>query len=413
MPPEPGAGGDDRRLAPLVQGDEAGAALRADSGGLAVAARTVHEALVGGGGGDIAELVRRRHPLASAAEVRRVVDGVLHRLGGLGAIQPLLDDPTVSEVMVNAPGERVWVERCGRLAPTEVVLDADAVGLVVERITAPLGLRVDRTRPLLDARLPDGSRVNIAVPPLAVDGPCITIRRFVARALPLAALCPPGVDELLARAVAERRNVLAVGGTGAGKTTLLHALAAQVPATERIVTVEDAAELDLGHPHVVRLEARGSASGGGATSAAAVRDLVRNALRMRPDRIVVGEVRGAEALDLLVAMNIGHDGTLSTVHANGAADALARLELMVLLAGLALPPAGIRAQLGASVDLVVHVARLAHGRRQVVEVAEVQPDGLGTRTVADASGVVASLTRPPRQHAPRASDGTPPTEAAR
>jgi hypothetical protein len=186
-----------------------------EPGPLELAERHVHAAVVGHRAIDpdaIAELVRHRHPLASADEVRRVVDGVRHRIAGLGAIQPLLDDPAVSEVMVNAPGRPVWVERAGRLTATDVVLDADAVALVVERITAPLGLRVDRTRPLLDARLADGSRVNIAVPPLAVDGPCITIRRFVARALPLTALCPPGVARLLAEAVHDRRNVLAVGG---------------------------------------------------------------------------------------------------------------------------------------------------------------------------------------------------------
>lgn len=348
----------------------------------------------------LAELLRHRHPLLSADAVQRVVDEVRHRIDGLGAIQPLLDDPDVSEVMVNGPGCPVWIERAGRLEVTDVVLDAAAVALAVERITAPLGLRVDRTRPLLDARLADGSRVNIVVPPLAVDGPCITIRRFTARALPLASLCPPGVGELLAAAVRDRRNVLAVGGTGAGKTTLLNALAAEVPASERIVTVEDAAELDLPHPHVVRLEARGSAAGAAAGSAAAVRDLVRNALRMRPDRIVVGEVRGGEALDLLVAMNTGHDGTLSTVHANGVADALARLEVMVLLAGIGLPPAGIRAQLGASVDLVVHVARLGDGGRRVVAVGEVAADGTTTRPVADAHGPVAPLARPARRVGP-------------
>jgi pilus assembly protein CpaF len=271
-----------------------------------------------------------------------------------------------------------------------VVLDRRLVDLAVERIVAPLGLRVDRTKPALDARLPDGSRVNVVVPPLAVDGPCITIRRFVVRALPLGELCPPGVDDLLRRAVLERRSLVAVGGTGAGKTTLLNALAAAIPPGERIVTVEDAAELDLPHPHVVRLEAR---SGG------TVRDLVRNALRMRPDRIVVGEVRGPEALDLLVAMNTGHEGALSTLHANSAADALARLETMVLSAASGLPLAAIRAQLAASLDLVVHVARRVDGRRQVVEVAEVRPpdDGTyGVRHLAGPAGVESLPARPAR-----------------
>jgi len=384
-----------------------------DDGALALAERHVHEAVVGTGldvigrpaDGAIAELVRRRHPLASAEEVRRVVDGVLHRLVGLGALQPLLDDPAVSEVMVNAPGAPVWVERAGQLAPTDVVLDDDALGLVVERITAPLGLRVDRTRPLLDARLPDGSRVNIAVPPLAVDGPCITIRRFVARSLPLVALCPPGVDRLLAEAVADRRNVLAVGGTGAGKTTLLNALAAHLPADERIITVEDTAELRLHHEHVVRLEARpASADGLGAVS---VRELVRNALRMRPDRIVVGEVRGPEALDMLWAMNTGHEGSLSTCHANSPLDALRRLEVMVLTAGLELPLVAVRDQLTSALDLVVQVARLADGSRRVVAVGEVVDpprQGERLRELAGPHGVLRLPERPARTSGAPAPD---------
>jgi pilus assembly protein CpaF len=340
----------------------------------------------------VAALVRRHRPLASAGEVQQVVDEVLHRVSGLGALQPLLDDPEVAEVMVNGPDRPVWVERRGRLTRTEVVLDERAVDLVVERIAAPLGLRVDRTRPTLDARLADGSRVHVVLPPLAVDGPCVTIRRFVARAIPLAELCPPGVDALLGAAVAERRNLLAVGGTGAGKTTLLNALAAEIDPGERIVTVEDAAELALEHPHVVRLEARSAAAG------TSVRELVRNALRMRPDRIVVGEVRGGEALDLLVAMNTGHDGALSTLHANSAVDALARLETLVLLAASGMPLAAIRAQVAASVDLVVHVARLDGGRRRVVEVLEVGLGGGPPVRLAGADGVEAWPVRDARAH---------------
>ena len=340
----------------------------------------------------VAGAVRRRHPLASGQHVRQVVDQVLDRVSGLGALQPLLDDPEVSEVMVNGPDRPVWVERRGELQRTGVVLDRRAVELAVERIAGPLGLRVDRTRPAADARLDDGSRVHIVVPPLAVDGPCITIRRFVVRSLPLGALCPPGVGELLRQAVRDRRNLVAVGGTGAGKTTLLNALAAEVDHRERIVTVEDAAELDLPHPHVVRLEASPGAG------AATVRELVRNALRMRPDRIVVGEVRGPEALDLLVAFNTGHEGGLSTLHANSAVDALSRLETMALLAGSGLSLPAIRAQVAASVDLVAHIARHAGGRRQVVEVREVDPAGAspGWR-VAGPNGVEAAPRRPPRR----------------
>jgi pilus assembly protein CpaF len=239
-------------------------------------------------------------------------------------------------------------------------------------VVGPLGLRVDRAAPLVDARLPDGSRVNAVVPPLAVDGPCLTIRRFVARRVVLDEVCPPGVAPLLAWAVRARLNVLVSGGTGAGKTTLLNALAAEVPAGERVVTVEDAAELQLPGEHVVRLEARpASAEGSGEVL---VRDLVRNALRMRPDRIVVGECRGPEALDMLQAMNTGHEGSLSTCHANGPADALRRLETMVLMGSVALPLAAVREQVDGALDLVVQVARRPDGTRAVVELAEVAPD---------------------------------------
>jgi pilus assembly protein CpaF len=360
----------------------------------------LHESVAGAGrpvdGDALALTIRRHRPLDSAGQVRDAVHQVVDRIHGLGPIEPLLADPHVTEVMVNGPGRPVWIERRGELVDAGVVLDHRAVHLLVERIAAPLGLRVDRTRPAVDARLPDGSRVHIILPPLAVDGPCVTIRRFVARAIRLPALCPPGVAELLARAVRERRNLVAVGGTGAGKTTLLNALAAEVGPTERIVTVEDAAELELAHGHVVRLEARQPVGSPGS-----VRDLVRHALRMRPDRIVVGEVRGAEALDLLVAMNTGHEGVLSTLHANGAADALSRLETMVVLAAPSLPLDAVRHQLAASLDLVVHVARFSGGCRRVVEVREMGPAPGGTgRVVADASGVVGELRRSARVVAP-------------
>jgi pilus assembly protein CpaF len=336
--------------------------------------------------------------LAPPAVVDVLTDRVYQRLAGLGALEPILADPAVTEVLVNGPGVAVWVERAGRLEPTDVVLDRAAVDLVVERIVGPLGLRADRAHPLVDARLPDGSRANVVVPPLALDGPVVTIRRFGARAVPLADLCPPGVQELLVWAVRSRWNIVASGGTGAGKTTLLNALAAHVPAEERIVTVEDAAELRLAHPHVVRLEAR---LGSSALHGTTIRELVRNALRMRPDRIVIGEIRGAEALDLVQAMNTGHEGALSSLHANSAADALARLETLVLYADVGLPLEAVRRQLGAALDLVVHVARLPDGRRRVVEVAEVgdpSRPGDGVRRLADASGVVAEPARPPRHH---------------
>jgi pilus assembly protein CpaF len=377
-PPDAGLGGDDDAVVAAVHAEAAAGAL--------------------GSRADVAERVREQRPLAPAAVIEVLTDRVYQRLAGLGALEPILADPAVTEVLVNGPGVAVWVERAGRLEPTDVVLDRASVDLVVERIVGPLGLRADRAHPLVDARLADGSRANVVVPPLALDGPVVTIRRFGARAVDLADLCPPGVDELLVAAVRARWNIVACGGTGAGKTTLLNALAAHVPAAERIVTVEDAAELRLAHPHVVRLEAR---LGSGATHCTTIRELVRNALRMRPDRIVIGEIRGAEALDLVQAMNTGHEGALSTLHANSPVDAIARLETLVLYADVGLPLDAVRRQLGAALDLVVHVARLADGRRRVVEVAEIgdlsQP-GDGVRRLADAAGVVGEASRPPRHH---------------
>jgi len=285
----------------------------------------VHRDIVdrpGAGEADVVRIARQRAPLAPSTVLDGVVDRVLARTIGLGPLEPLLADPLVSEVMVNGPGP-VWIERSGDLRATDVQVDLATIELLVERVVAPLGLRVDRTSPLVDARLPDGSRVNVIIPPLAIDGPCITVRRFGTRAIPLAELCAPEVASMLEEAVTARANVIVSGGTGAGKTTLLNALAAVIPDGERIVTVEDAAELRLPGRHVVRLEARpANADGVGAVT---VRALVRNALRMRPDRIVVGEVRGAEALDMLQAMNTGHEGSLSTCHANSPADALRRV----------------------------------------------------------------------------------------
>jgi pilus assembly protein CpaF len=275
----------------------------------------------------------------------------------------------------------VWIERSGELRATDVHIDLATIELLVERVVAPLGLRVDRTSPLVDARLPDGSRVNVIIPPLAIDGPCITVRRFGTRAIPLGELCTPEVAEMLEGAVTARANRIVSGGTGAGKTTLLNALAAAIPDGERIVTVEDAAELRLPGRHVVRLEARpANADGVGAVT---VRALVRNALRMRPDRIVVGEVRGAEALDMLQAMNTGHEGSLSTCHANSPADALRRVETMVLMDAADVPLAAIREQLVSALDLVVHMARQADGSRRVVAVAEVVNTPERVRTVVD------------------------------
>ena len=344
--------------------------------------------------GAVAQIARARAPLATAAVVDAVVDRVMARTVGLGPLEPLLADADVTEVMVNGPG-RVWVERRGAVEPTDVGLDRPAIELLVERIVAPLGLRVDRTSPLVDARLPDGSRVNVIIPPLAIDGPCITIRRFGARAIPLAGMCPPDVARLLETSVRDRANIVVSGGTGAGKTTLLNALAAAIPESERIVTVEDAAELRLPGRHVVRLEARpANADGVGAVT---VRALVRNALRMRPDRIVVGEVRGAEALDMLQAMNTGHEGSLSTCHANSPVDALRRVETMVMMGDVGLPLGAIREQLVSALDLVVHVARRPDGSRTIAAVSEVTSDSRRVRLLADESRVVAAPERKVRR----------------
>lgn len=334
----------------------------------------VHAMVVDGSVADdasaITEAVRVDAPLLGHTEVTDVTARILARVGGLGPLQPLMADPAVSEIMANGPG-RVWVERGGVLSDGGVELDAPMLARVIERIVGPAGRRVDRSSPLVDVRLPDGSRVNVVLPPLAVDGPYLTIRRFTMRSLVLTDMAPAPISAFLVDAVSARRNVIISGGAGAGKTTLLNALAGAIPAGERVVTVEDAAELQL-PGHVVRLEARpGNADGLGEVT---IRDLVRNALRMRPDRIVVGECRGAEALDMVQAMTTGHAGSLSTVHASNPADALRRLETLVLLGNVGLPASAIREQLASAIDVVVHVARAADGTRSIVDVSEVTPD---------------------------------------
>ncbi|MCU1455564.1 MAG: CpaF, partial [Acidimicrobiales bacterium] len=329
----------------------------------------------------VAELVRAADPLLSALEVGEAVGRVLARIGGLGPLEPLLADPEVTDILVNGPGP-VWVDGAGGLRCTAIVLDRPAIDLLVERVVAPLGLRADPASPMVDARLPDGSRVNVVVPPLAVDGPCLTVRRFAARPVAVDDMAAPPVAALLRWAVRSRANVIVSGGTGAGKTTLLNALAAEIGTTERVITVEDAAELRLPGDHTVRLEARPSSAEG--LGAVTIRDLVRNALRMRPDRLLVGEVRGGEALDMLQAMNTGHDGSLSTCHANGPDDALRRLETMVLLAESGLSLEAVRDHLASAVDLVVHVVRRRDGCRVVAAVAEVVAPPVGLPAVADA-----------------------------
>ncbi len=340
----------------------------------------------------VARLVREEAPLLNDDAAEAAVAAVLADVSGLGPLETLLADVDVSEVMVNGPGY-VWVERRGRLMRTSVALAATEIDHLIEKVVGPLGLRVDRSSPAVDARLPDGSRVHAIVPPLAVDGPYLTIRRFRSVAVLLDDFCDTSVAGLLRAAVAERRNIIVCGGTGSGKTTLLNALAGEI-GEGRIVTVEDAAELRLNQSHVVRLEARpANAEGVGQFT---IRELVRNALRMRPDRIIVGECRGAEALDMLTAMNTGHEGSMSTCHANSPHDALRRLETMVLLAGEGLPLDAVRDQLHAAIDLIVEVARSGSGGRRIVSVGEVvEPGSAGDRIhlVADASHVLAPLTR--------------------
>src|SRR5215212_2206568 len=306
---------------------------------------------------------------------RRVLgERVLLLATGLGPLEPLLSDPRVDEVMVNGP-DAVYVERRGRVERTDVRFGSDAELMhAVERILAPLGRRVDEASPLCDARLADGSRVNVVIPPLALSGPCLTIRKFRRHGFSLDDLVEGGtltapLAAFLASCVRARATILVSGGTGSGKTTTLNALSGAIPDGERIVTIEDAAELRLRQRHVVRLESRpANVEGRGEIT---IRRLVANALRMRPDRIVVGEVRGPEALDMLMALNTGHDGSLTTVHANSPEDALRRIETLALMAGVGLPHAAVREQAASALDLIVHQARLPDGARAIASVAEV------------------------------------------
>ena len=322
----------------------------------------------------VRRLVDREGAALSAPERDGLAARVVALSTGLGPLDPLLADPTVDEVMVNGPGA-VWVERAGRVEPTGVSF-ADEAELrhAIERILAPLDRRVDESSPLCDARLLDGSRVNVVIPPLSLEGPCLTIRRFRPRGFSLDDLVghgtlPRSLAGFLARCVAARASVLVCGGTGSGKTTTLGALSGAVPEGERIVTIEDSAELRLRQRHVVRLEARpANVEGRGEVT---IRQLVRNALRMRPDRIIVGEVRGAEALDMLMALNTGHEGSLTTVHANSPEEALRRVETLALMAGLGLPHAAVREQVASALDLVVHQVRAPDGTRRITAVGEV------------------------------------------
>ncbi|MCZ7558956.1 MAG: ATPase, T2SS/T4P/T4SS family [Burkholderiaceae bacterium] len=319
------------------------------------------------------ELLQDEQALPPRLDRERLVGEVLDEAVGLGPLEPLLRDDTITEIMVNAPDE-IYVERDGRLERADAAFTGeDAVRATIDRIVTPVGRRVDEGSPMVDARLPDGSRVNAVIAPLALRGPSITIRRFNHRLygpqdlVAIGSLSQPMLD-FLAMCVRSRRNVVVCGGTGSGKTTLLNLLSNLIPPDERVVTIEDAAELRLAHAHRVSLEARpANAEGRGQVT---IRDLVRNALRMRPDRIVVGECRGGEAIDMLQAMNTGHDGSLTTVHANSPRDVVSRLETMVLMADVEMPVLAIREQIAAAIDIVVHQARMPDGRRRVVEIAE-------------------------------------------
>jgi pilus assembly protein CpaF len=311
------------------------------------------------------------HPLLPTTTRDAIASAVVADLTGLGPLQRFLDEPGSSEVMVTGPS-RVWVEREGHMFFYECPELTDTVIMrIIERVIAPLGLVINRASPTVDARLADGSRLNAVIPPLAIDGPYVTIRRFTPTQFALSDFCDQPLAVLLGEMVCTHRNIVVSGGTGSGKTSLLNTLGTLIMPDERVITIEDAAELRLPGRHVVRLEARpGSLDGTGRIT---IRDLVRNALRMRPDRLIVGEVRGAEALDMIQALNTGHAGSMTTLHANSAIDALRRLEVMVLMAGLELPLAAVRQQLGSALDVIVHVDRDGPRRvvREVVQVADV------------------------------------------
>jgi pilus assembly protein CpaF len=318
-------------------------------------------------------LAQEAMPL-SASERERLVNDVQHELFGLGPLEPLLKDPTISDILVNSH-DTIYIERRGRIEPTTVRFkDDEHLMRVIERIVSSVGRRIDESSPMVDARLQDGSRVNAIIPPLSIDGPVLSIRRFGAEPLRMAMLIEKqaltkDIADMLQMVVHARLNVLISGGTGAGKTTLLNALSAFIPENERIVTIEDSAELQLQQPHVVRLETRPpNIEGRGEVTQ---RDLVRNSLRMRPDRIVIGEVRGGEAIDMLQAMNTGHDGSLTTIHANTPRDALARLETMIQMTGMRLSDRAMRQQVAAAINLVVQAARLSDGSRRVTSISEI------------------------------------------
>src|SRR5215212_243669 len=353
------------------------------------------------------DLLAAENAPLSLAERDRLVGEVRHELFGLGPLEPLLADPDICDILVNSP-KKVYIERSGKLELTAVEFkDDEHLMRVIERIVSTVGRRIDEASPMVDARLQDGSRVNAIIPPLSLDGPVLSIRRFGAEPLRMSSLIEKNaltkdMADMFDMCVKARLNVLISGGTGAGKTTLLNALSSYIPNDERIVTIEDSAELQLQQPHVVRLETRpANIEGRGEVTQ---RDLVKNALRMRPDRIVIGEVRGGEAIDMLQAMNTGHDGSLTTIHANTPRDSLARLETMIQMTGMRLSDRAMRQQIASAINLVVQVARLSDGSRRVTSISEItgmegdtitmQEVFMYERTGVDAQGKVLGRFRP-------------------
>ncbi len=320
------------------------------------------------------ELLTREAVPLNLDEREDLVEQILDEIFGLGPIEPLLKDPTISDILVNTYCQ-VYIERNGKLEPTDVRFKDDRhLRQIIDRIVSAVGRRIDDSSPMVDARLADGSRVNAIIPPLAIDGPHMSIRKFKRDVLSAPDLMrtgsmTPAMLELLQGVVKARLNILISGGTGAGKTTLLNVLSESIPATERIVTIEDSAELQLRQPHAVRLETRTANVEG--TGAVDQRLLLINSLRMRPDRIIMGECRGAEAVDMLQAMNTGHDGSLTTLHANTPRDALARLETMISMAGLSLAEKGMRQQIASAIDVIIQVGRLTDGRRKILSISEI------------------------------------------
>jgi pilus assembly protein CpaF len=322
----------------------------------------------------VRELCQSEKGLITSQDQERLMDDVMDETFGLGPLETLLKDSTISDIMINRC-DRIFVERKGRIELVDTRFrDNPHLRQIIDRIVGQVGRRIDETSPMCDARLPDGSRVNAIIPPLALDGPAMSIRRFGSKPMQLEDLIrhgafPPAVMDFLAAAVQSRCNVLISGGTGSGKTTLLNCLSRYIPADERVITIEDAAELQLQQPHVVRLETRPqNVEGKGEVNQ---RDLVKNCLRMRPDRIIIGECRGAEALDMLQAMNTGHEGSMTTVHANNTRDALGRLEVMVAMAGYDIPTKAMRTQVASAIQIVIQARRMTGGRRKVVSVSEI------------------------------------------